>query len=194
MVLTVDAKETAQQPQLNCKEQNPQETMPVQTLGIAPRYHATANGVYLICTVQRTDASNDAAAQSTLSGALPLNIDASSSPKMHTVKEGRDERGASQISVKPTTENSPLAMAGSPALQASTMTVTISMITNMKPAMDRYSSCMPPAQNQRKDMYRHSNMEGDSDIAATHEAVRGGGWRCHSRIWHVQEIQQASML
>jgi hypothetical protein len=74
MVLTVEAKETAQHPQLNCKEQYLQETMLVLTLGIAQGLHAAANGEYLICTVERTDACDDAAAHSTLSGALPSNI------------------------------------------------------------------------------------------------------------------------
>lgn len=46
-----------------------------------------------------------------------------------------------QISVKPTVENSPLLMAGRPALQDSTTIVKSSINTNTKPAMDRYSSC-----------------------------------------------------
>ena len=46
-----------------------------------------------------------------------------------------------QRSVKPMIENSPLPMAGRPALHASTIMVNSSMSTNMKPAMEMYSSC-----------------------------------------------------
>ncbi len=45
------------------------------------------------------------------------------------------------MSVKPTIENSPLPMAGKPALQDSTIMVKSSISTNKKPAMDTYSSC-----------------------------------------------------
>ena len=62
------------------------------------------------------------------------------------LKTVSDYRKSSQILEKPTTAKSPLAMAGRPALHASTMTVMSSMITNAKPAIDRYSSCTQQSQ------------------------------------------------
>lgn len=93
-----------------------------------------------------------------------------------------------QMSEKPTIAKSPLAIAGSPAVQASTMTVMRSMITKAKPAIDRYSSCRQQTAHQltAQNLHRMQLTEPDSrcNMAgvcnfALHARKCSQGYRAH---------------